>query len=69
MKWATGTVRSYSRETGEGVIAMDGGGEQVQVDFISSDGILLYEGLRVRFTRIHRPQGVFAAYITLISSC
>ena len=69
MKWVSGTVISYNHETGEGVIAMDGGGEQVQVDFISSDGILLYEGLRVRFTRIHRPHGVFAAYITLISGC
>ncbi len=69
MKWVTGTVISYSHETGEGVIAMDGGGEQVQVDLISSAGILLYAGQRVRFARIHRPQGVFAASITLISGC
>jgi cold shock CspA family protein len=69
MKWVSGTVISYNQETGEGVIAMDGAGEQVQVDLISSGGILLYEGLRVRFTRIHRPHGVFAAYITLISGC
>ena len=69
MKWVTGTVISYNRETGEGVIAMDGGSEWVSVDLISSAGILLYAGQRVRFARIHRPQGVFAASITLISGC
>ena len=69
MEWVSGTVIFYSHKTGEGVIAMDGAGEQVQVDLISSGGILLYEGLRVRFTRIHRPHGVFAAHITLISGC
>ena len=69
MKWVSGTVISYSHETGEGVIAMDGGSEQVRVDLISSAGVRLNEGLRVRFARIHRPQGVFAASITLISGC
>ncbi|RQO54986.1 DNA-binding protein [Pseudomonas sp. KBW05] len=69
MKWVSGTVISYNRETGEGVIAMDGGGEQVRVDLVSSAGVRLNEGLRVSFARIHRPQGIFAASITLISGC
>ena len=67
MKWVTGTVKSYNRESGVGVIAMDGGGEEVAVDLISSAGAQLSQGQRVRFARIHRPQGVFAASITLIS--
>ncbi|WLH93109.1 hypothetical protein PSH87_19760 [Pseudomonas sp. FP453] len=46
---------------------MDGGSEQVPVDLVSSAGVRLSEGQRVRFARIHRPQGVFAASITLIS--
>ena len=67
MKWVSGTVKSYNHQTGEGVIAMDGGSEQVPVDLVSSAGVRLSEGQRVRFERIHRPQGVFAASITLIS--
>jgi cold shock protein len=67
MKWVTGTVRFYSSETGEGVIAMDGGSEQVRVDLTSSAGVRLKVGQRVRFGRIHRPQGIFAVNVTLIS--
>lgn len=38
MKWVSGTVISYNPETGEGLIAMDGGSEQVRVDLVSPAG-------------------------------
>ena len=66
MEVVKGTVVEYDRKTGEGVIAMDGGDEHVLVDLTSSAGIWLREGLRVQFTRIHRPEGVFASHIKII---
>ena len=67
MKWGIGTVRTYNRKTGVGVIVMDDGGEEVAVDLISSAGVRLRQGQRVRFMRIHRPQGIFAADVIFIS--
>lgn len=68
MEAVTGTVTFYDRKTGEGLIALDGETEQVRVDFISSAGIRLEEGTRVEFARIHRPLGIFASRIKLISA-
>ncbi|WP_119742305.1 cold shock domain-containing protein [Pseudomonas sp. Larv2_ips] len=66
MEAVTGTIKSYSRRTGEGLIALDGGDEPVHVDLKSSCGVWLRKGLRVQFARIHRPKGVFAAHIRII---
>lgn len=62
----TGTVKSYSQKTGEGLIALDGGEEAVNVDLKSSAGVRLKAGLRVQLARVHRPNGVFASYIKVI---
>lgn len=66
MEMVTGTIKSYSRKTGKGLIALDGVDESVHVDLSSSAGIWLKKGLRVQFARIHRPDGVFAFHIKLI---
>ncbi|NVZ20880.1 DNA-binding protein [Pseudomonas costantinii] len=66
MEAVTGTIKSYSRKTGEGVIALDGECEPVRLDLKSSAGVWLEKGLRVQFARIHRPRGVFALYIKVI---
>ncbi|MEW5506354.1 cold-shock protein [Pseudomonas antarctica] len=66
MEAVTGTIKSYSWRTGEGLIALDGGDEPVHVDLKSSCGVWLRKGLRVQFARIHRPKGVFAAHIRII---
>lgn len=66
MQEVTGTVRFYDRKTGEGWIALDGEDERVGVDLQSTAGIRLKKGQRVRFTRIHRPRGVFASGIKII---
>ncbi|WP_448650216.1 cold shock domain-containing protein [Pseudomonas fluorescens] len=66
MEAVTGTIKSYSRKTGEGLIALDDDEEPVQVDLKSSAGVWLKKGLRVQFARIHRPKGVFAAHIKII---
>jgi len=66
MEAVTGTIKCYSRKTGEGLIALDGEEEPVRVDLHSSAGVWLKKGLRVQFARIHRPKGVFAFHIKLI---
>lgn len=66
MEVVTGTVRSYSQKTGEGLIALDGSEEPVHVDLKSSAGVWLRKGLRVQFARVHRPNGVFAWDIKII---
>ncbi|MGY2399803.1 cold-shock protein [Pseudomonas sp. SDO5271_S396] len=66
MEAVTGTVSCYCRATGKGWIALDNGEDCVQVDLISSRGIWLRKGLRVRLGRINRREGVFAVNITLI---
>ena len=66
MEVVTGTVRSYSQKTGEGLIALDGNEEPVHVDLKSSAGVWLRQGLRVQFARVHRPNGVFAWDIKII---
>ena len=66
MEAVTGTINSYCRKNGQGVIALDDGGEPVLVDLKSTAGILLKTGQRVRFARIHRPAGIFASNITII---
>jgi len=66
MEAVTGTIKSYDRKTGEGLIALDSGDEPVHVDLKSSGGIWLKKGQRVKFARIHRPTGIFAAHIKII---
>ncbi|MCU1786975.1 cold shock domain-containing protein [Pseudomonas sp. 13B_2.1_Bac1] len=66
MEAVMGTIKSYSRKTGKGLIALDGDDEPVHVDRTSSAGIWLKKGLRVQFARIHCPQGVYAFHIKLI---
>ncbi|OAE11279.1 DNA-binding protein [Pseudomonas simiae] len=66
MEAVTGTIKSYDRKTGEGLIALDGGDEPVHVDLKSSAGIWLKQGQRVKFARIHRPTGIFATHIKII---
>lgn len=66
MEAVTGTIKSYSRKTGKGLIALDGDDEPVHVDRTGSAGIWLKKGLRVQFVRIHCPKGVYAFHIKLI---
>ncbi len=66
MQAMTGTIKSYSQKTGEGLISLDNGPDLVQVDLKSSAGICLKLGLRVQFAMIHRPKGVFAYCIKII---
>lgn len=67
MEAVTGTIETYSKKTGEGLIALDSGEWPVQLDLKSSAGVWLRKGLRVQLARIHRPQGIFALYIKVIS--
>lgn len=66
MEAITGTIRSYDKKTGEGLIFLDSQDDPVCVDLKSSAGICLKRGLRVEFARIHRPKGVYAFGIKLI---
>ncbi|WP_242001067.1 cold shock domain-containing protein [Pseudomonas sp. CFBP13509] len=66
MEVMKGTVETYDHKTGVGVIAMDRDDERVRVDLTSSTGIWLKQGQRVQFSRIHRPEGVFASNIKII---
>ncbi|ANF87464.1 DNA-binding protein [Pseudomonas antarctica] len=66
MEAVMGTIKSYCRKTGEGVIALDDGDEPVRVDLKSTAGIWLEKGQRVKFARIHRPAGIFATSIKII---
>jgi CspA family cold shock protein len=69
MEALTGTIKSYSRKTGEGLIALDGEDEPVRVDLLSSAGVWLKNGLHMQLSRIQRPKGVYAFNIKLISRC
>lgn len=66
MEAVTGTIKSYNTRTGEGLIALDGEGEPVRVDLSGSAGVRLRKGQRVRFSRVHRPRGVFAFCVRVI---
>lgn len=66
MELVTGTITSYSRTTGEGLIEPDGGRELVLVDLRSSAGLRLRKGQRVQFSRIHGPKGIYAFRLKLI---
>lgn len=66
MEVVTGTVKSYSCTTGEGLIEPDGEREPVRVDLNSSAGLWLKKGQRVQFSRIHRPKGIYAFRMKLI---
>jgi cold shock CspA family protein len=66
MEVMKGTVAAYDHTTGEGVIALDSDDERVRVDLTSSAGIWLKKSQRVQFSRIHRPEGVFASNIKII---
>lgn len=66
MEAVTGTIKSYDKKTGEGVIFPDSQDDPVCVDLKSSAGLCLKRGQRVQFARIHRPKGVYASSIKLI---
>lgn len=66
MEMVTGTIKSYSRTTGEGLIEPDGGREPLLVDLRSSAGLRFRKGQRVQFSRIHGPKGIYAYRMKLI---
>ncbi|NWA68742.1 cold-shock protein [Pseudomonas reactans] len=66
METVMGTIKSYSRTTGEGLIEPDGGREPVLVDPRSSAGLRFRKGQRVLFSRIHGPKGIYAYRMKLI---
>jgi cold shock CspA family protein len=66
MEVVMGTIRSYSRATGEGLIDPDGGQEPVLVDLESSAGLRFRKGQRVLFSRIHGREGIYAFRLKLI---
>lgn len=66
MDVVTGTVKSYDPQTGEGLIALDGGVEEVLVDRRGSGGVQLSVGLKVALQMIHRPTGVYASSVRLL---
>ena len=66
MQLFTGRVKSYGQQTGEGFIVPDSGGEDVAVDLLGSGGVLLTEGQKVVFRKIHRPDGIYACDILLM---
>ncbi|WP_460149369.1 cold-shock protein [Pseudomonas sp. H1_A03] len=66
MERVIGTIKSYSRTTGEGLIEPDGEREPVMLDLNSSAGLWFRKGQRVQFSRIHRPKGIYAYRMKLI---
>ncbi|WP_411378955.1 cold-shock protein [Pseudomonas sp. MPB26] len=66
MEVVMGTISSYSRATGEGLIEPDGGREPVLLDLKSSAGLRFRKGERVLFSRIHGPKGIYAFRLKLI---
>ena len=66
MAVVTGTVKSYDPQTGEGLIVLDGGAEEVLVDRRGSGGVRLSVGLKVALQMIHRPAGVYASCVRLL---
>ncbi|MBD8237204.1 MULTISPECIES: cold shock domain-containing protein [Pseudomonas] len=66
MQLFTGRVKFYDPQTDRGSIAPDGGGDEVPVDLLSSDGRRLSQGQKVSFRMIHRPDGIYACDIKLI---
>ena len=66
MEALKGTIQSYDRKTGEGLIFLDSQDDPVCVDLKSSAGICLKRGQRGEFARIHRPKGIYAFSLKLI---
>ncbi|WP_455827705.1 cold-shock protein [Pseudomonas graminis] len=65
MNVVTGTVKSYDPQTHEGLIVVDGEGEEVFVDRLGAKDVELSAGLKVELQMIHRPSGVYASSIKL----
>lgn len=60
LKVATGTVKSYELTRGEWLIALDGGEENVFIDWSDWHWAALSIGEPVTFQMIHKPKGVYA---------
>ncbi|OPA87294.1 hypothetical protein BFW86_19985 [Pseudomonas fluorescens] len=63
MEVGSGVIESYNPATGEGLIALDGGGELVLVNRRNWIGTTLWVGRRMRFQMRHGREGVYALRI------
>jgi len=61
-----GIVKTYDPLSGKGSIALEGGQDDVRVDFIGSRGIRLAVGQRVQVQRVHGPDAVYAFDVRVI---
>ena len=66
LKAVKGIVKSYDQASGKGLIALEGGGGDVRVDFVDSPRIRLAVGLRVEVLRVHGPDAVYASEVRVI---